>query len=268
MRSTRSSGSKRTRRGDRRPGHALERGYHLADAHGQAWQDQVAVRAQRVAGQLVRCDEALDDRRRRQQPHLCAGRDRADRIQAVERLADDATGEGRQRGIGPARAHTDRGQPQRPAVDEAAPRVVVDEQLAHRLLRSVRRLRRQRGGLGHDVRQGAAVDRTAAGEDESRLMPAGATDLEQQAGAVEIDPHPEIEIGLRLAAHHRREVKHRGRAGVDEPIEKRAIGDVAGVRRDARVVDRRRRNDIEQQEPIDRLRAAAGPGERPAFEQP
>ena len=132
--------------------------------------------AQRVAGEVVRRDEAIDHGRRRQQPHAGRRRHRADRVFAIERLADDAAGKGRQRGIRPARAHADRRQSQRAAVDEAAPRVVVDEQLAHRLLRAVRRLRRQRGGLGHDLRQRAAVHRAAAGEDDARPVAAGAAD--------------------------------------------------------------------------------------------
>ena len=42
----------------------------------------------------------------------------------------------------------DRWQPQRSAIDEPAARVVVDQQLAHRLLRPVRGLRHQLGSCG------------------------------------------------------------------------------------------------------------------------
>ena len=78
-------------------------------------------------------DEVGDHRARRLQPQARRGRDRADCLDARQRLADDAARKRRRRPIRLAGPHDDRRQPQRAAVDEALAAHVVDEQLADRV---------------------------------------------------------------------------------------------------------------------------------------
>jgi len=153
------------------------------------------------------------------------------------------------------------------AVDEPAPRVVLDQQLSHRLLRPVRGLRHQLVQLRHDVGQLAAVDRAAAREDDPRAMTARAADLQQRSRRVEVDAHAEIEIRLSLAADNGSKVKDRGGIGVDQALEQRRIGNVAGERADPRVAGRWGRDDVEEHEAVDCLFPAVEAGELAALEQ-
>ena len=72
----------------------------------------------------------------------------ADRVDARQRLADDAARERRRGLVRLAGPHGDRRQAQAAPVDEALARHVVDQQLADRLLRAVGRLRRERRVVG------------------------------------------------------------------------------------------------------------------------
>ena len=135
-------------------------------------------------------------------------RDRADRVDAGQRLADDAARERRRGLVRLARPHGDGRQAQAAAVDEALARHVVDEILADRLLRAVRRLRRQRRVVGHRIGQRSAEDGERAREHELRRRGEPAAALEQQARRVEVDAHADVEVGLGLAAHDRGEMEH------------------------------------------------------------
>ena len=114
-------------------------------------------------------------------PHPRLRRHRADRVDAGERLANDAARERRCRLVRLARAHGDRRQAQAAAVDEALARHVVDQELADRLLRAVRRLRRERRVVGHRVGQRAAEHGERAREHELRRR--GERDGSVRAGA-------------------------------------------------------------------------------------
>ena len=153
------------------------------------------------------------------------------------------------------------------AVDEALAGVVGDQQLGDRFLGAVRRLRRERRRLEHDLRQRAAVDRNRTGKHHAGPMPCRPADLEQHARAVEIHPHAEIEVGLRLAADDGREVKDRRGLRCDHPLEQRAIGDVADDLRDPPVVEAFGPDHVGQRDLVDRFVVAAGRGQLSALEQ-
>ena len=76
---------------------------------------------------------------------------------AGQRLADDAGEESRRRLVGLARPHHDRRQPDADALAEAAPRVVGEHRLAHRLLGAVGGQRRQVKLVGNGVRERRAI---------------------------------------------------------------------------------------------------------------
>ena len=107
----------------------------------------------------------------------------------------------------PGRTHDGR-QAQGAAVDEALAAVVVDQQLADRLLRAVGGLRRQRRVVGQGRRHVAAEHRDRAGEDQARGLRQRAAGFEHGAGAVEIDAHAQIEIGLGGGADDGGEMEH------------------------------------------------------------
>ena len=52
------------------------------------------------------------------------------------------------------------------------------------------------GAVLDHLRHVAAIDGERAGEDEARAPAGGAHRLEEHAGAVEVDPHAEVEVGL------------------------------------------------------------------------
>ena len=148
-----------------------------------------------------------------------------------QRLADHRRGEGRGGAVRPARPHDDGRQAQRPAVDKPLAPVIVDQELADRLLRAVGALRRQRRVVADRVRQRAAINRERAGEDRAWVRAERAAGVEHGAGAVEIDPVAEIGVGLGLAADDRGEMEDRVGAGADQRPDRGAVGDVAGDER-------------------------------------
>src|SRR5205823_14697206 len=99
-----------------------------------------------------------------------------------------------------ARANGDRRQTQAAAVDEALACHVVNEKLAHRLLRAVGCLRRELRVVGYGVRERAAEDGERAREHEFWRPRKPAATLQKAAGRVEVDPHAGVELGFRLAA--------------------------------------------------------------------
>ena len=120
------------------------------------------------------------------------------------------------------------GKPQAAPVEEALARVVVDQQLAHRLLRAVGRLRRQRLRVRHDVGQRAAEHGDRAREHDLGRMGEGAAAFEQVPRRVDVDAPAEVEVRLGLAAHHRGEVKDAVGVAADRRGDERGVGDVAG----------------------------------------
>ena len=216
---------------------------------------------------LVADDQVVDDRARRLHPHLRRRRDRADRVDAGQRLADDAARERRRGLVRLARPHGDRRQAQRAAVDEALARHVVDEVFADRLLRAVRRLRRERRVVGHRIGQRAAEHRERAREHELGRRRERAAALEQRARRVEVHAHADVEVGLGLAADDGGEMEHRVGVGRDGARDDGRIGEVAGDRRDARVGGEARRARRRAARSRDLARAARGVGEGAALEQ-
>ncbi len=84
-------------------------------------------------------------------------------------------------------------------------------------------------------RQRSAEHANRARVDQARLSRERAAGLEDVAGAVEVDAHPEREIILRRAAHDTREMEHHTGAGIDESRHECGIADVAPHGLDARV---------------------------------
>ena len=62
------------------------------------------------------------------------------------------------------------------------------------------------GVVRHHRGQRAAEDRERAREHEARRLVEAAARVEQCARRVDVDPHAEVELRLRLTAHDRREV--------------------------------------------------------------
>ena len=157
---------------------------------------------------FVADDEVGDHRARRGTHIFVVARDGADRVDAGQRLADDAARERRRGLVRLAGTHGDGRQPQGAAVDEALARHVVDQVFADRLLRAVRGLRRQRRVVGHRIGQRAAEHRERAREHEFRRRGQAAAALEQRARRVEVDAHADVEVRLGLAAHDGGEMEH------------------------------------------------------------
>ena len=142
--------------------------------------------------------------------------------------------------FGRARPDADGGQPDADAVDEAAPGVVGQQQLADRLLGAVageRQRRRSPPGSG----SGSGAPKTAieeANTSRGRYPSAARADrLQQRAGAVEVDPVALVEVGLGLAGDHRGEVEDHVRPAVHQPLGRAGRGEVrarAGLGRPAR----------------------------------
>ena len=98
---------------------------------------------------------------------------------------------------------------------------------------------------------------------------AGATaDLEQRARTVEVDAHPEVEIRLGLAADDGGQMEDGGGLRRNEPLEQRAVGDVAGHLGDARIVEAFRRDDVGQRDLVEPFVPAVSADEMSALEQP
>ena len=148
--------------------------------------------------------------------------------------------------FGERRPDDDAGEAQRAAVELAAPRRVVDEQLADALVRAVAEARRRRGGVVDAVRQRRAEDGDRARIDEAHDRPAAqglrAAAIEQADRRVEVDAPAGVEVGFGGAADDGREVEDAIDRLGEEAIEVRGIGDVAvvAVGRDHVVADAQR----------------------------
>ena len=79
--------------------------------------------------------------------------------------------------------------------------------------------------------------------------------------------HAGVELGFGLAADDRGQVEHAGGVGRERCVDHRAVGDVAGDDADARVVEARGGDDVEQDDFGDGPCLAAGIGQRAAREQ-
>src|SRR5690606_24626201 len=107
-----------------------------------------------------------------------------------QRLAQDVGEEARRGEIGLAGADDDGGQPDADAIHEALARVVVEEQLADRLLRAVAGERRRKELVADGLGERRPEYRDRRGEDEpgnvgTVAQPLLPDRLEQQPGAVE-----------------------------------------------------------------------------------
>src|SRR5688500_16025885 len=124
----------------RRPGlHCVP---HLPPARADAVAQQRAARADLCRRKRERVQDRLHDLADGYARQAGPGRYRANIVAAGERLADDRARPARHRGVGAAGPHQHRRQAQRAAVDVAAPGVVVDQDLAHQLLRAIGESRR------------------------------------------------------------------------------------------------------------------------------
>ncbi|KAG1251777.1 hypothetical protein G6F68_012109 [Rhizopus microsporus] len=138
--------------------HLAQRLRHVRHRDGHARQIDRRAVGHGVRLQFTTGDQRLDRAAGRQQPQARVGADRADRRFAIQGFADDAAGERGRSGIGTAGAHADGGQAQHAAVDEAAARVVRQQQFGDGFLRAVGRLRIQGRIVAHGLGQGTAVD--------------------------------------------------------------------------------------------------------------
>jgi hypothetical protein len=118
------------------------------------------------------------------------------------RMIEEAKVEGG--AVRPAGTNDDSRQAHSAAVDKAFAAVIIDQQLADRLLRAVRGLRRQRRFVADRGRQRAAIDRERAREHHPWAGLERAAGIEHRAGAFEIDAVAEIGVGFGLAADHGR----------------------------------------------------------------
>ena len=117
------------------------------------------VRLMRVPELLARqargMNEKADRRARARMRMQHAFGDRQDRLLAGERLADDAGKETRRRLVRLAGPHADRRQPDADAVEEAASRIIGEQQFADRLLRAVGGERREMKFVGDRIAETA-----------------------------------------------------------------------------------------------------------------
>lgn len=234
-------------RGDGFAGDLAQRVDHLADADAEPGDVDRARVAEGGSGGVVRDNQIVDDRARRNHPHARPGRHRALGVDAGQGLANDAARERRCSAVRSAGTNGHRRQPQAAPVDVALACHVVDEEFADRLLRAVRRLRAERRIVGHRVGERPAEDRERAREDELRRPRERAAGVEQPSRRIEVDAHAEAEIGFGGAAHGRGEVEHRVGARREHALDRRGIGEIAddaGDRRPGtRVTPRRDRVD-------------------------
>ena len=175
-------------------------------------------------------EEKGDGRARRGEPVADLRRDRQDGGPAVQRLTDDVGEEARRGQVRRARPDADGGQADGDAVDEAASRVVAQQELDHRLLGAV--TGRRRGGMviGDDVghRRTEHGDRRA--EDQAGMVVrAGEADrLQEVPGRVEVHAVPLFEIALGLARDHRRQVDDDVGSRRDQISGDAGVGEVGG----------------------------------------
>ena len=157
------------------------------------------------------------------------------------------------------------GRRKRPAVDEALAAVVVEQQLAGRLLGAVGGLGGEDRAVVQDLRHGAAIDRDRAREHEADRLGQRPAGLEDVAGAIQIDPVAEIEVLLGIGADDRGQMEHAIGARADQAAHRGRIGDVAGGRLEARIVGQAvGLDDIEQGDRPDRLHGAVPVHQRAA----
>ena len=159
-------------------------------------------------------EQKADRRARRRMPvtHVLGNRQHG--FLPVEGLANDPREKARSGTVGLAGPHADRGQADADAVEEAAARIVGQQQLCHRLLRAVACQRRAEELVADRLGKRRAEHRDRRGEDDARLV-AGADSadrLEELARAVQIDAVALLEIRLGLARDDGREMKNDARA--------------------------------------------------------
>src|SRR6516162_8237052 len=116
------------------------------------------------------------------------------------------------------RAHDDGRQPNADTVDEAAARIVGKQEFDYRLLRTVRRQRRQVEIVSNGLRKRRAEHRDRRSEHEPRAITVtdAANRFEQGARAVEIDPRAFFEIEFRFPGNHRGQMEYDVRPRIDE----------------------------------------------------
>ena len=163
-----------------------------------------------------------------------------DRPLTLQRLADDRAGEGGGGLVGLARPHHHGRKTQGPAIQKAFAAVIIDQQLANRLLRAIRGLRRHLVPVIQYLGHIAAIYRARTGENQFRAGSMLAQNFQHTLGGGQIDRHAKVEIGFGAGADHRRHMKHRGHVGRQNSGQKIRLGDIAGDHRHPVVVGQRR----------------------------
>ena len=195
------SGSRRIRRAALSPATLRKRLDLLADGGADARHAEVAPRAELRGVEARGVQQEADRGARRSEPVAHGFRHRQHRFLAGERLADDAGEEARRRLVRLARAHADRRQADADAVEEAAPAVVGEQQLADRLLRAVARERRVQELVADRLGKRRAEHRDRGGEHDARLVVLVVLSdrFEKAPRAVEVDPVALLEVRLGFA---------------------------------------------------------------------
>ena len=212
------SGSRRIRRVTLSPATLRSASICWPTVARDAGHAEVAARAELRGIELRRMKQEADRRARRGEPVAHALGHRQHRLLAGERLADDAGEEARRRLVRLSRAHADRRQADADAVEEAAPAVVGEQQLADRLLRAVAGERRAEVLVADRIRERRAEHRDRGSEHHSRLVAVArfADRLEEIPRAVEVDAVALVEVRLGLARDHRGEMEDELRPRSDQ----------------------------------------------------
>ena len=139
-------------------------------------------------------------------------------------------------------------------------RIVGEQQVADRLLRTVTRQRRGEELIADRLGERRAEDRDRGGEDEPRAIGAAGEDmlppdrLEQGLRSAEIDGVALVEIRLRLARHDRSEQENHVRPARGQFRRDIGGGDVAGLADDRKGgLEGRGRDNIGEMRLVDRL---------------
>ena len=134
--------------------------------------------------------------------------------------------------FGLARPHADGRQPDADAVEEAAPRVVGEDQLADQFLRAVGGERRLLEIVIDHIGERRPEHGDRRGVDDARLVTGEPDGIEQRPRPVEIDAVAEVEIGLRLPRHDAGQMEHDIGLRLEQCRCSTGLGEIAGMRRD------------------------------------
>ena len=84
-------------------------------------------------------------------------------------------------------------------------------------------------------------------------MAQGAAGFEQEAEGIDVDAHPQVEVGFGLTADHRGQVEDRACFHIDNLLDHRRVGNIAGDDFHPGIVKAFRRHHVEQHQFVDFL---------------